>query len=95
MILFARELAPTSAGVPLEIYCFSNVVNWVPFEEIQSEIMEHLLAVLPSFRLRVYQECSDIYQEVGNQVDIVGGAFRFDRLKNPVYPDNGPGEGNC
>ena len=51
MILFARELPPTSAGVPLEIYCFSNVVNWVPFEEIQSEITEHLLAVLPSFRL--------------------------------------------
>ena len=96
LTLFARELAPTSTGVPLEIYCFSNVVDWVPFEEIQSDIMEHLLAVLPSFRLRVFQECSDIYQEISNQVDIVGGAFRFDRLKNPVYPNNGefPGERN-
>ena len=92
-ILFARELPPTSAGVPLEIYCFSNVVNWVPFEEIQSEITEHLLAVLPSFRLRVFQRSSDIYQEVGTQVDTVGGAFRFDHLENPVYPDNGPGPG--
>ncbi len=96
MILFARELAPTSTGVPLEIYCFSKEVKWVPFEEIQSEIMEHLLAVLPSFRLRVFQECSDIYQEIADQVDVVGGAFRFDRLKNPVYPNNGnfPGEKN-
>jgi len=88
MTLFARELAPTSSGVPLEIYCFSKEVNWVPFEKIQSDIIEHLLAVLPSFRLRVFQECSDIYQEIGNQVDIVGGAFRFDRLENPIYPDN-------
>ena len=97
MILFARELAPASTGVPLEIYCYSKEVKWVPFEEIQSEIMEHLLAVLPSFRLRVFQECSDIYQEIGDQIDVVGGAFRFDRLKNPVYPNNGryPGEGNA
>ncbi|MBQ7208929.1 MAG: mechanosensitive ion channel family protein [Lentisphaeria bacterium] len=94
LTLFVRELAPTSTGVPLEIYGFSNEVKWVPFEEIQSEIMEHLLAVMPSFRLRVFQECSDIYQEIGDQIDVVGGAFRFDRLKNPVYPNNGryPGE---
>ncbi|MBQ9501751.1 MAG: mechanosensitive ion channel family protein [Lentisphaeria bacterium] len=89
MTLFARELAPTSSGVPLEIYCFSKEVNWVPYERVQSDIMEHLLAVLPSFRLRVFQDCSDIYQEIGNQVDVVGGAFCFDRLENPIYPDNG------
>ena len=83
LTLFARELAPTNSGVPLEIYCFSKEVNWVPFEEIQSEIMEHLLAVLPSFRLRVFQRSSDFYQEVGNQVDVMGGAFRFDSLKSP------------
>lgn len=90
MTLFARELAPASSGVPLEIYCFSKEVTWVPFEKVQSEIMEHLLAVLPSFRLRVFQDCSDIYQEISNQVDVVGGAFRFDRMENPVYPDNAP-----
>ena len=89
-LLFVRELPPTSTGVPLEIYCFSKLVDWIPYEAIQSDIMEHLLAVLPSFRLRVFQDCSDIYQEVGNQVDVVGGAFRFDKLENPVYPDNTP-----
>ena len=63
---------------------------------VQSEIVEHLLAVLPSFRRRVFQRSSDIHQEVADQVDVVGGSFRFDRLKNPVYPNNGryPGEGN-
>ena len=96
MTLMVRELAPTSTGVPLEIYCFSKEVNWVPYEKIQSDIMEHLLAVLPSFRLRVFQRSSDIHQEVGDQVDVVGGAFRFDHMKNPVYPSdkNIPGERN-
>ena len=88
LTLLVRELAPTNSGVPLEIYCFSKEVSWVPFEKVQSDIMEHLLAVLPSFRLRVFQNCSDIYQEVSNQVDIVGGAFRFDHLKNPAYLSN-------
>ena len=81
LTLFVRELAPTSTGVPLEIYCFSKEVKWVPYEEVQSEIVEHLLAVLPSFRLRVFQRSSDIHQELSDQVDVVGGAFRFDRLK--------------
>jgi len=86
--LMVRVLAPTPSGVPLEIYCFSKEVSWVPFEMIQSAILEHLLAVLPNFRLRVFQECSDIYQEIGNQVDVVGGAFRFDRLQSPWRPDD-------
>ena len=93
MTLFARELAPTSSGVPLEMYCFSKEVNWVPYEKVQSNIMEHLLAVLPSFRLRVFQDCSDIYQEVGNQIDVVGGSFRFDRMENPIDPDNSAASG--
>lgn len=88
LTLFVRALAPTSTGMPLEIYCFSNEVNWVSYEEVQSEIMEHLLAVLPSFRLRVFQECSDIYQEIGDQIDVVGGAFRFEHLNNPIYPSD-------
>ena len=65
-------------GVPLEIYCFAKEVNWAPYEKVQSEITEHLLAVLPSFRLRVFQRSSDI-QEIGSQIDIAGGALRFAR----------------
>jgi len=85
MPLLVHELAPTSQGIPLEIYCFSSEVSWIPFEKIQAEIIEHLLAVMPNFRLRVFQNCSDIYQTVGDQVDVVGGAFRFEQLVNPVY----------
>jgi len=94
LTLFVRELAPTDTGVPLEIYCFSKEVQWVPYEEVQSEITEHLLAVLPCFGLRVFQRNSDIHQKVDAHVDVVGGAFRLDLLKNSVAPDNG-GERNA
>ena len=75
MLLFVRELVPTNSGVPLEIYCFSKEVQWIPYERVQSKIMEHLLAVLPSFSLRVFQRSSDIYQQGRHQIDVVGGAF--------------------
>ena len=88
MLLFVRELVPSNSGVPLEIYCFSKEVVWTPYEQVQSRITEHLLAVLPSFGLRVFQRSSDIFQEGGNQLDITGGASRFNRLKDPVSPDN-------
>ena len=89
LTLFVRELAPTNSGVPLEIYCFSKEVRWVPYEEIQSEIMEHLLAVLPSFGLRVFQRISDISQEGGDQINVGGGTFRFNSLNNPACPGIG------
>jgi len=86
MTLIVRVQAPTSSGVPLEIICFCREVEWIPFEKVQSAVLEHLLAVLPNFRLRVFQNCSDIYQEIGSQIDVVGGAFRFDKFTNPRYP---------
>ena len=89
LTLFVRELAPTDTGVPLEIYCFSKEVQWVPYEEVQSEITEHLLAVLPCFGLRVFQRNSDIHQKVDTHVDVVGGPFRFNSLNNPGYPSIG------
>ena len=93
LTLFVRELAPTDTGVPLEIYCFSKEVQWVPYEEVQSEITEHLLAVLPSFGLRVFQRNSDIHQKVDAHVDVVGGAFRFNSQNNPVCPSIGDSSG--
>ena len=86
MLLFVRELVPNNSGVPLEIYCFSKEVVWTPYEQVQSRITEHLLAVLPKFGLRVFQRSSDIYRENDNQVDVDG-------LKNPVSPDNGDSAG--
>jgi miniconductance mechanosensitive channel len=55
MTFLVRQLAPTPHGVPLEIYVFSKDQNWVNYEGIQSDIFDHLLAVLPRFDLRPYQ----------------------------------------
>ena len=85
----ATVAARTDSGVPFEIYCFSKEVQWVPFEKVQSDITEHLLAVLPSFGLRVFQRSSDIHQEGRHQIDVVGGAFPSDSLSNPVRPGIG------
>ena len=42
--------------MPLEIYCFTNDTAWTAYEGIQSDIFDHLLAILPEFGLRVFQE---------------------------------------
>ncbi|PPC53165.1 mechanosensitive ion channel family protein [Acinetobacter baumannii] len=53
--LIVRQLQPTSEGLPLEIYAFTNTTAWVSYEAIQSDIFDHLIAILPEFGLRVYQ----------------------------------------
>ncbi|NDV20815.1 mechanosensitive ion channel [Pseudodesulfovibrio sp. JC047] len=56
MTLIVRQLQPEAdAGVPLEIYCFTSKTDWVAFEGVQSDIMDHLLAALPEFELKAYQ----------------------------------------
>jgi len=55
MTLIVRQLSPTSEGVPLEIYTFTNTTDWVEYEGLQSDIFDHLFAVLPKFGLRVFQ----------------------------------------
>jgi len=59
MTLMVRQLAPTPQGLPLEIYCFTASVAWVQYEATQSDVFDHLLAILPEFGLRVFQESSD------------------------------------
>jgi miniconductance mechanosensitive channel len=53
-----RQLQPGSKGLPIEIYVFSSDINWINYERIQSDIFDHLIAVLPYFGLRVFQEAS-------------------------------------
>jgi miniconductance mechanosensitive channel len=55
MTLMVRQLAPTETGLPLEIYLFTNDIEWVTYEEIQSDFFDHLLSALPEFELRAYQ----------------------------------------
>lgn len=50
-----RQLNPSENGIPLEIYCFANTTQWVAYENIQSDIFDHLMAAAPLFDLRVFQ----------------------------------------
>lgn len=53
-----RQLAPGPNGLPLEIYLFTNDIVWTSYEAIQADIFDHLLAVIPEFKLKVYQQPS-------------------------------------
>ncbi len=55
MTLLVRQCPPGSEGLPLELYCFTNTTDWNEYEDIQSDIFDHLLAVAPEFGLRLYQ----------------------------------------
>lgn len=55
MTLMVRQLPPTHEGIPIEIYCFTNTTAWTEYEGIQSDIFDHVYAVIPEFKLRVSQ----------------------------------------
>jgi miniconductance mechanosensitive channel len=55
MTFLVRYLQPTEKGMPVEIYVFSNDQAWANYEAIQSDIFDHILAILPEFELRVFQ----------------------------------------
>ena len=59
MTQLVRQLQPTEHGLPLEIYCFTASTAWAEYEAIQSDVFDHLLAILPAFGLRVFQQSSD------------------------------------
>ncbi len=67
MTLLVRQLKPGNIGIPIEIYCFTNDTNWNNYEAIQADIFDHLLAVIPEFGLRVYQDpSSNDFKKLGN-----------------------------
>lgn len=55
MTFIIRQLAPTANGLPLEVYVFCKENTWSVYEQVQSDIFDHLLAIAPEFDLRVYQ----------------------------------------
>ena len=58
MTFLVRQLPPGPTGIPIEVYVFSSDQAWANYESIQGDIFDHLLAVLPEFDLRVFQEPS-------------------------------------
>ena len=55
MTFLVRHLQPSETGIPIEIYVFSSDKVWANYESIQADIFDHILAVIPLFELRVFQ----------------------------------------
>lgn len=72
MMIKVRYLDPGEHGIPLEIYAFTDTTEFYRFEDIQSEIIEHILAVIPQFGLRVFQNIT------GSDIAGIGGALSSD-----------------
>ncbi len=64
MMLMVRQLQPTETGLPLQLYFFTDTVVWAEYEKIQADVFDHVLAIVPEFGLRVFQNPagSDISQ---------------------------------
>ena len=60
MTLLVRQLQPTAQGMPVELYFFSANTEWTYYEQIQAEVFEHVLAMLPVFNLRAFQNPTGI-----------------------------------
>jgi len=66
MTMLVRHLQPSENGIPIQIYVFSKIQEWAAYEDIQSDIFDHLLSVIPEFGLRVFQSPSGKdFQELG------------------------------
>ncbi len=72
MTFLIRQLPPTEHGLPIEIYVFSKDQVWANYEAIQADIFDHILAVVPEFDLRVYQNPTGADFRVLNRVTQTG-----------------------
>lgn len=69
LTILVRQLSPSETGLPIEIYCFTATTAWLEYEDIQSDIFDHLLAAAESFDLEVFQSPSGS--------DIISAAGKF------------------
>ena len=67
--MLIRQLQPGQNGIPIEIYVFTNDTNWINYENIQSDIFDHLLAALPMFELAAFQIISDTNEHTKSVTD--------------------------
>jgi miniconductance mechanosensitive channel len=56
--LMAKLLEPTANGLPLQIYVFTSIIDIVEYELAVAGIFEHLIAVIPEFGLKLFQNPS-------------------------------------
>ncbi len=90
---FVTTLAQTSAGIPLQIYCFTVTSKWFPYEAIQARVFEHLASMLRYFQLYTFENASgrdtiiDGYLSPGGDIDDVYGV-PYPFFQSPDAPDS-------
>jgi miniconductance mechanosensitive channel len=69
MAIVVRHLQPTENGIPIEVIVFCKEIQWPQYEAIQSDIFDHILAIIPEFELNVFQNPSgtDMKSMISNQ----------------------------
>jgi len=79
MSLMVRQLAPNNKGLPFEIYTFTNTVVWREYENIMSDIFDHLIASVKYFDLQIFEDVA------GSDADAL-------KLQNPIWQNIQPGK---
>jgi miniconductance mechanosensitive channel len=82
MTLMVRQQAPGVTGLPLQVYAFTNTTVWAEYERIQSDIFDHLYAVLPYFNLRVFQHPSGNDMRMWSQATVATPIVQHDAQNN-------------
>lgn len=71
MTFMVRQLSPTENGIPIQIYAFSSNKAWISYENIQSDIFDHVFAVVRMFDLKIYQKpSSNTLEKVNRNIDM-------------------------
>ena len=85
MTFLVRQLKPGSQGLPIEIYVFSSDTRWSAYEDIQADIFDHILAMIPEFGLRAFQEPSGADVRVIACMDSADDG-EIDSAASPAWP---------
>lgn len=83
---FVNTLQQTANGIPFQIYCFTATSSWIPYEDIQSEIFEHIAAVLPRFGLYVFENASGRDEINNGYLEANGNPAKLYGLPYPFMP---------
>ncbi|WP_395341479.1 mechanosensitive ion channel family protein [Ningiella sp. W23] len=62
-----RQLPPSEKGLPIEVYCFSRIQDWVRYEGVQADLFDHILSIMPYFGLKTYQRITNANGDDPNQ----------------------------
>lgn len=55
LTLMVRQLAPTQAGLPLQLYFFTRSTVWVEHEHVMADIFDYVFATMRHFGLSIFQ----------------------------------------